>query len=295
MKKRATASNVMLSIGVILICCGGLAIIGGLNDSDVIIGSMAFFIPGLMLLGLGINKRRQNIQIKTVENQIINNKEESEIAPTVGDSDIQNIERNNKRKIVVGIVICLFVTTIIICIFEDGSNDNDNADNNKYYNCIEVDNTSISGAVFDYSFSDVKTLIGRNLSIGDLNSSSGGWNQISSTSEYTEYNIVSTGDIWAVNVGVDANEDVFTVVCKTTGIDNGNPSDSEIEDFASVFAEIIGVDLDSTYSVLKNLCVSGNKSRSYSQGICFSYEKTSGGSCCFGITAMSEEYWNSIK
>ncbi|MBE5939073.1 MAG: hypothetical protein E7266_01630 [Lachnospiraceae bacterium] len=217
--------------------------------------------------------------------------------------------KKRQRNIVIGTITYLLIGTATLGVFTGCSNDietkeddsnyvegsSSGVESDKYFDCIEIDTDSFCGAVFNMSFSDVKKLVGRKLSIGDLNSSSGGWNQISSTSTYTEYSITSSAGMWAVNIGVDSKGKVFMVVCSTVGLDNGNPSDTENESFCSVFAEIMGMTPDSVASVFKELYVSGDKVRSYAGGIQCAYEKTSGGVCRFGITAMSEEHWNNMQ
>lgn len=127
----------------------------------------------------------------------------------------------------------------------------ENKEDSLYYDFIEITADSPTGAVFDVYFSDVKSMVGRELSIGDLSSTSGGW-QVTNTSPYiTEYGI--KGIYWTVYVWVAENGKVNRVMCKTRGMNQGEPSDSEIKYFTKLFSEITGTTQNSMENVFRDV------------------------------------------
>lgn len=111
------------------------------------------------------------------QNNDTNNKEDistNEVAPI----KINEGKKKNNTKWIIGIVIAVLVMAYIVGSEEGG-------EKFTYLDGIIADNNSPTGAVFDCSFSEVKTIIGKTLQVGDLNSSTGGWQIASQASGLT--------------------------------------------------------------------------------------------------------------
>ena len=199
-------------------------------------------------------------------------------------------EKSKINKKVLGIIglIVLVVLALTIGIVSGLNDDSDKGKKESYDNCIELNDKAYTGATFTMDFSEVKAVIGRELSVGDLNSSTGGWQLIYSGSDMKEYSIGSSSGIWKINIVTDLNDNVIAVACKTVGLNNNKPNDSEMDSFASVFAEITGYTQDSIKSILRDLCESNNL-YNYQDGILLRYV-INNGFCEFIVIAATEEY-----
>lgn len=208
--------------------------------------------------------------------------------------------------IIFGVVIVLGIGGVLIGGSEENEDNQENIqvssesqkeeNNEEYHDFIDTTSSCFTGAVFDCSYSDAKSIIGKTLSIGDLNSSSGGWKMVSQTSEYTEYSIVSTTGVWGIVLGVNSNDKVFMVTIRSYGINSGEVTDYEIECFAKVFAGIIGNSSESVVSTFKNIYADlynsgSNKVASFDKGVCGTYTK-SNNIHEFSLISMTEEYYN---
>ena len=199
-------------------------------------------------------------------------------------------EKSKINKKVLGIIglIVLGVLALAIGFVSGLKDDSEKEKKESYDKCIKLSDTAYTGAIFTMDFSEVKKVIGRNLSVGDLNSSTGGWQLIYSGSDMKEYAIVSSSGIWGINIITDLNDNVIGVACKTYGLNNGKPNDTEIDSFANVFTEILEKTHNSIKSILIDLSGSNN-SYYYQDGILMRYV-INNGICEFIIMATTEEY-----
>lgn len=181
-------------------------------------------------------------------------------------------KKKNNTGWIIGIVIAFLVMAYIAGSEEGGG------EKFTYLDGIIADNNSPTGAVFDCSFSEVKAIIGKTLQVGDLNSSTGGWQIVSQASGLTEYSIGSSSGLWGINICVATGDKVNMVVCRTTGADMNSQgvTDYEIECFAKVFSKICGVTAESATNILKDLYESGSKNVYFESGVLFAYEDMNG-------------------
>ena len=199
-------------------------------------------------------------------------------------------EKSKINKKVLGIIglIVLGVLALAVGFVSGLKEDSEKEKKESYDKCIKLSDKAYTGAIFTMDFSEVKKVIGRNLSVGDLNSSTGGWQLIYSGSDMKEYGIGSSSGIWEINIITDLDDNVIGVACKTVGLNNGKPNDAEIDSYADVFSEILGKTHDSIKSILIDLSKSGN-SYYYQDGIILRYA-INNGFCEFIIMAATEEY-----
>ena len=199
-------------------------------------------------------------------------------------------EKSKINKKVLGIIglIVLGVLALAVGFVSGLKEDSKKEKKESYDKCIKLSDTAYTGAIFTMDFSEVKKVIGRNLSVGDLNSSTGGWQLIYSGSDMKEYGIGSSSGIWEINIITDLDDNVIGVACKTVGLNNGKPNDTEIDSFTNVFSEILEKTHNSIKSILIDLSKSGN-SYYYQDGIILRYV-ISNGFCEFIIMAATEEF-----
>ena len=133
-------------------------------------------------------------------------------------------EKSKINKKVMGIIglIVLGVLALTIGCVSGLKDDSEKEKKESYDKCIELNDKAYTGATFTMDFSEVKAVIGRELSVGDLNSSTGGWQLIYSGSDMKEYGIGSSSGIWEINIITDLNDNVIGVACKTVGLDDGS-------------------------------------------------------------------------
>ena len=169
----------------------------------------------------------------------------------------------------------------------------------KYFDCVNITSDCFTGAVLDCSFLHFKSVVAEVLDIGEYNSSTGGWEVVSQTSEYTEYGITSIGDNWGVVVAVSNSHDkVFLVTIRTRGLAmNNEVAESEIEYFSKVFSAIMDGNGENSELIsinkgnYKELYTSGNKTVYFESGLACMYTKNNG-IHEFSLISMTEEYYN---
>ena len=155
------------------------------------------------------------------------------------ESKKENDTKSKGKKIIIASVILVAILLIVIIgknISSKGSAKNEK----KYLDSIILTEDSPTGAVFNMKFSELKPIIGRDLSVGDLNSSSNGWQVVESTPTYKLYGIISSSGVWAINIWVDSKDRVFEIKFRTS-LTNGNyRGDTEIRRFSDIFAKVAG-------------------------------------------------------
>lgn len=106
--KTTLGIRVMIVAGTILLGLGIMANLGGWGDVDVIIGSMAFIIPGGLLLVFGIKKKkssRQNSDTKNIPNvetnkEIVSNIDMQDMVTKEDSKEVQKAQVEDEEGVV---------------------------------------------------------------------------------------------------------------------------------------------------------------------------------------------------
>lgn len=175
--------------------------------------------------------------------------------------DLELNTKSETKKNIAKAAIIIAVTLVIFLIlggkklFSGISSSKKNAPEDSYLNSIVSAPESLTGVAFNMSFSDVKPIIGRILSVDDFHSSSRGWHETLTYKNISKYSITNSGGVQEVNVFFDSNDNdrVISVCCTTKNTNAGYMSNAEIISFSEVFAEISGVTTDSVKSILTDL------------------------------------------
>lgn len=203
---------------------------------------------------------------------------------------MQKKEGSKKKvnKCTIGIVIAFFVVIVSACGEDKEKIDKDEVEsevisqetskeNEGYLDCIELDDSSVNGAVLDCSFEEAKAIIEETLNVGGSDSSSAEWVLVSETETERKYWTLSSDELWQIYIFVNSWDKICCVHLITEGsdMDTGKWTDYEIECFSEVFAKLCGRTEDSVLYDLKNLLdlgisISGN----YENGLAFIYSET---------------------
>ena len=208
----------------------------------------------------------------------------SEQSGNVEEKAKQPIWKNKKVLVGVAIVLVAIVMIFVGKKIYDKNNPN-------YLDCVIVNENYPNGAVFGMTFADIKPIIGRELSIGDLNSSSGGWYVAGEGNGNTYYEIISSGGRHAVGVMVNRNGNVIMVSMRTTITSRTYYGDVEITAFSKAYGQMIGATTDSVKQIFTDLykrTLTTDSFADYGRGVLFGvvYEN---GVYSFNITAMSQD------
>ena len=199
---------------------------------------------------------------------------------------LENVEEIEKqpiwknKKILIGVAIVL-VAIVMIFVGKKIYDSNEKNKESDYLETIRFDTDLESGAVFDMTFSELKPIIGRELNVGELNSSSGGWQVLTKASKCTEYSILSSSGIWGINVIVDSKDRVAGVVIRTIITNSNKLSETELASFAKVLSIVCGATQESVANILRNDYYEYTGSGRFSRGVvlkvqpmdgCYSFE-----------------------
>lgn len=208
------------------------------------------------------------------------------------ESKKENDTKSKGKKIIIASVILVAILLIVI-IGKNISSKSSAKNEKKYLDSIILTEDSPTGAVFNMKFSELKPIIGRDLSVGDLNSSPNGWQVVERTSTKTQYAIMSRSGSWLINVWVDTEDRVHEIMIRTTLTNSNYRGDIEIESFANVFSKVSGIPANRVFNdLLTCYDQSSDEMRmfTYYKGVQFlvgPYER--GGEYAFDMSAWKEE------
>lgn len=114
-QKTTLGAHMMITIGAILLGLGIIGDLGGWGDVDVIIGSMVFIIPGGLLLGFGMKKKKKAKQDSETKNTH-NNESDKDMEKAIDVQAMVNKESKDVQKTQVkeeGVIYC-FETNIVM-------------------------------------------------------------------------------------------------------------------------------------------------------------------------------------
>lgn len=194
--------------------------------------------------------------------------------------------KNKKWLVIWGVVVVAIIA--IICMNSE--------DEPEYFNSVVITDSSFSGATFDMTLEEAKAIIGRELQMGDMNSSTGGWQYISEKEGVKYYWIADTTQIWGAQLGVESSTGNVVYVGLFTQFDVLT-NNSNMKSFCTAFSECLNGEM--SVEALKDIYTrvgeqDGVENDEYG-GVIFHIGDYGDGYTKLAITAASQDYIDDLK